>query len=205
MPLVTHNAEIERFISKINLGVEFFHEAGMLLVKMFDADPNVFDEIITVGNEPWLTKDVLETFLAIGRKQLAVEAMFLPRHVLSRLLALPADQQLAIATQPVEVVTGMRQGRPCVIQKRAAKLTRPEAARALGPSGIRAPSEQAKMIKVEMTKEISGEILLPVRAFVVLAMLEVSGDPKGEKTMLKVGYRPGYTVLKLEEIKPDQK
>ena len=146
--------KIENFISKVNLGVEWFLDAGVLLVEMLDENPGVKDDIIGY-RKGWVTMDVLDTFEAIGRKQLSVEAMFLPRHVLARLADLPVGEQINIATQMLPVVTGHRNGQIRHIAKHAEKLTVQEAARVIGANGVRSLEEQAKILEMKSHKEES--------------------------------------------------
>ena len=73
--------KIDRFISKIEMGRDFFLDAATMLVQMIDEEPGVCERIVEMKRVDWMTADVLSTFEAIGRKQLAVEAMFLPKHV----------------------------------------------------------------------------------------------------------------------------
>jgi len=137
--------KIENFISKVNMGVEWFLDAGTLLVEMMDENPGIKDDIVDY-RKGWITMDVLDTFELIGRKQLAVEAMFLPRHVLNRLIELPVGQQVSIATKMLPVVTGYRKGVTHSTDKPARSLTRSEAARVIGPDGIRTVKEQSAML-----------------------------------------------------------
>lgn len=148
-------SKIETFISKIKLGVDFFLDAGVMLVEMLDHNPHCLADIVEYAREPWITEDVLRVFEAIGRKQLAVEAMFLPRHVVSRLITLPLDQQREISTTEIPVLTGMRQGHHKIVQKSASKLSTKEAAMVLGPKGIRPPEEQAEILEMKSHKEES--------------------------------------------------
>ncbi len=147
--------KINSFVGKIKLGISFFEDAGRELVEMLDQDPRIFDEIIAISNEPWVTVEVLQTFESIGRKQLAVEAMFLPKHVLNRLIALPVGQQLEIATKPIQIVTGNRNGHARVTDMRARDLSGPQARLAIGPAGIRPVAEQKKLLLLKSHKEES--------------------------------------------------
>jgi hypothetical protein len=149
-------SKINQFVSKISLGVEFFQEAGVMLVEMLDEDPRIFEEIMEVTREKWITMDVLSCFEMIGRKQLAVEAMFLPRHVLNRMLEWPVDKQAALAKDSVAVVTGTKHGRHWATTKPAAKLTRTEAERVIGPKGVRSVKEQAAMLYSQTKFESCG-------------------------------------------------
>ena len=132
-------SKINLFLGKLRLGVDFFLDAGRMLVEMIDEDPQICLQIVADGQIDWLTMDVLSTFEAIGRKQLAVEAMFLPKHVLARLIALPTEQQATIATRPVRVLNGAKNRS---VEVSASRLTKRQAALAIGPNGVRSIEEQ---------------------------------------------------------------
>lgn len=138
--------KIDQFIGKVALGKTFFEDAAKLLVTMIDEEPDVCERIVATKRADWLTKDVLDTFEAIGRKQLVVDAIFLPKHVLARLIALPTSEQSLIATKPIRVHNGAanRRGTETVV-KRASELSRREAAQVIGPNGLRSVEEQKAM------------------------------------------------------------
>lgn len=139
--------KIDSFIGNVSLGVSFFATAGTQLVAMIDEEPDVCDRIVAMRRVDWLTRDVLDTFEAIGRKQLAVEAMFLPKHVLQRMISLPVETQAVIATEPVPVFREANSRKTdAVVLKPAAQLTRREAAVAIGPNGVRSVEEQRGVI-----------------------------------------------------------
>jgi hypothetical protein len=139
--------KIDRFISKIEMGRDFFIDAAHMLVTMIDEEPGVCERIIELRRVDWLTKDVLDTFEAIGRKQLAVEAMFLPRHVLAKLIAFPVEEQARVATTPVRVCNGAKHRKIDPDLKHVAELTRKEAAVVFGPRGVRTVEEQQRVIE----------------------------------------------------------
>lgn len=146
-------SKIEHFLGKIKLGVDFFLDAGTMLVEMLDENPSILADIVEQAREPWITEEVLRVFESIGRRQLAVEAMFLPRHVVSRLITLPLDQQREISSGEVPVLTGLRNGHHKVVHKPAASLSTKEAAVVIGPKGIRPPAEQAQVLEMKSHKE----------------------------------------------------
>jgi hypothetical protein len=138
-------SKIKNFLTKIKLGISWFEDAGQLLAGMIDDDPRAFDDITQHQDCPkWVTTDVLHTFEMIGRKQLSVEAMFLPRHVISRLIELPVDEQARIVRDGVPVVR-MSNGGHHIVNKPAQQLTPREACVAIGPSGVRTVEEQSVM------------------------------------------------------------
>jgi hypothetical protein len=137
---------IRNFLCKLEMGRTFFEDAAKLLVKMLDEDPQVFDEILKLHRVSWLNRDVLETFEALGRGQIALETIFLPRHVLQRLMQLPVEEQSKLATRPVAVYQGRRNGEVSVARKRLCELNRREARTVLGPNGARTVAEQVALV-----------------------------------------------------------
>lgn len=136
-------SKIDRFIGNIGLGVNFFEDAAERLVDMIDEEPGVCERILALNRVDWLTKDVLDTFEAIGRKQLAVGAIFMPKHVLSRLIALPVDMQQRVIESPVTVYREAGRRRTDAVRvKPTAKLNVAEAKLAIGPNGVRSVDEQ---------------------------------------------------------------
>lgn len=169
--------KIENFIGKVNLGVEFFQDAGMLLVDMLDENPGVKEDILGY-RKGWITMDVLNTFEMIGLKQLAVEAMFLPRHVLNRLIELPVGEQINIATKMLPVVTGLRNGKPRSTDKSARDLTRKEAARVIGPQGVRPVDEQSAMLATVRKFKSAGLFHITTDRAGQIQIHEITGEKK---------------------------
>lgn len=196
--------QIDKFISKIELGVSFFKDAGQLLVQMLDRDPHVGQEILR-RNIHWLTPDVLSVFEKIGRDQLAVEAMFLPKHVAERMIGLPLEEQTRIATEPITVAPIREGHHPRVnrnfvrrqkerepVTKMARDLTPRQAAIAIGPDGVRPLSEQTALATLpEVAERIVGCFELTVmnnKAFVkacehVARAQKVKLDSRGQAVL----------------------
>ena len=143
-------SKIDQFLGKLSLGRTFFEDAAKLLVTMIDEDPYVCEQILKSRRADWLTKDILDTFEAIGRKQIALEVMFLPKHIINRMIALPVEQQAQLADATVRVSNGARNH---WIEKPLRKLTSREAMIVIGPKGIRTPEEQQAVI-VENVKVV---------------------------------------------------
>jgi len=140
------NEKIRSFLSKLNLGLSWIHDAGKQLVEILNKDPDAYDDIIQEADE-WVTKDILKTVEAIGRGQIAPELLILPIHVFNRLSSLPMEEQLkAIQGVPVAVDLRSREGYH-VIDKPAAKLSKAESKRVIAPDGrIRTPVEQMQSL-----------------------------------------------------------
>lgn len=120
--------KIDRFVTKLEMGMEFLADAGRVLVELLDEHPReyVFESIIKLHH--WTTVDMLRTVESIGRKQLEPSALLLPRHVLNHVSALPIDEQVEALTKPVTVNNGGRHP----YTKMAKDLTRSEAKEVFG-------------------------------------------------------------------------
>lgn len=134
-------SKIKSFLCEISLGIDFFFSAGRKLVAMLDEDPRVFEEIIEQSKLDWVTMDVLKGFELIGRKQLAVQAMFLPKHVLNRMIGMPLVEQERLLKNPVTLFTGLRGGKPSYRKKSLSKLSRVEAKQVF--NGVQSESDQS--------------------------------------------------------------
>lgn len=136
-------SKIDDFLTEIRLGVDFFFSAGQKLVLMLGEDPHVFEEIIERSRVSWITMDVLKGFEMIGRRQLAVQAMFLPKHVLNRMIELPIEEQERLLEKPVSVSAGLRQGFHTRVNKPVSQLTRREAKQVFAANGVQSESDQS--------------------------------------------------------------
>lgn len=124
---------IKEFLGNLELGFDFLQTAGEQLCKMKAGDFGVFDRILDQCD--WLTLPMLETLILIGRKEIHPRVMLLPRHVYSRVVGLPYDEQLRAVSEPVAVPEDGSNGRDSV-GKPAKDLTRAEAARVWSHPGI---------------------------------------------------------------------
>ena len=144
------NQKIGDFLGTLNLGLSWIGDAGKKLVKILDESPQAFDDILEESTSPWLTREVLQTIEAIGRGTIAPEILLLPMHVLNRLSVLPADEQIR-AMQGVDVAVFPRNGKEGhhKTSKPACRLTKAEAARVIGPDGIRSVEDQVAEKRVK--------------------------------------------------------
>lgn len=124
-------SKIDRFVSKLEMGLTFLADAGRALVELLDEDPHVFKAITELHR--WVTLDMLFTIEAIGRKQLEPSTLLLPRHVLNHVSVLPFEEQVKVVSAPVVV----RHANKRPYEKMASDLTRSEAKAVFGqrPSG----------------------------------------------------------------------
>lgn len=98
---------ISDFISSLELGFSFLQQAGEKLVAMKENDFDVFDQIIQ--EHRWITREMLEVILAIGKKEIHPKALLLPRHVTDRVVSMPYSEQENMAD---EFISRRYEGRP---------------------------------------------------------------------------------------------
>ena len=130
--------DIDRFVSNIECGIDFWIKAGEILVKMKKDDPDVF-QVITKCH-PWVTLDVLETMHSIGLKALHPRVLLLPPKIASSVAAMPYDAQKYVVESNAPVLVA-REGS----HSRATELkdlSRAEAGRVFRPSGVALPKDQ---------------------------------------------------------------
>lgn len=128
---------IKEFLGNLDLGFSFIQKAGEQLVKMKAANFDVFDDILEECD--WLTRDMLETILLIGRREIHPRILLLPRHVYTKIVGLPYEEQERIATQGVAVPVEPTVAREANLRreeaelfKNAKDLSRAESARVWG-------------------------------------------------------------------------
>ena len=160
------NSRIEEFCGLIQAGIEAWTRAGKLLCKLVDEDATVFAKILEA--RPYLTRDTLENFERIGRRQLypylAVDASPGAR----RLMTLPYEDQERLYNARVTVVV---QGKGFTEQKfkRVFELTEAEARRVFDSERIRTAQEQIALlnrprrtcVRARATNTIQAEDLEP--------------------------------------------
>ena len=90
---------------------------------MFDANPNVFDEIIAADSR--FNYNMLESMRKVGKGELFCELLFDPSMHARKLLPLPFAQQKKLYNEPVKVVRNIN-GKNTVEEKPLQKLSRHE-------------------------------------------------------------------------------
>lgn len=137
---------IQDFLVTLKMGLGWVADAGRKLVAMVDRDPHVFDDIMEVKTESWITREVLKTVEAVGRGQIAPELLILPHHVMMRLATLPIEQQILAVNGDIEIAIPPKRANGAwhKTDKPAAKLTETEAYRAITSKGIISAAEQEK-------------------------------------------------------------
>lgn len=141
---------IDKFLGFVELGIDFWEQAGKELVSLKAKDEDIFDVITEQCT--WMNRDMLSVLERIGRKEIHPSTLLMPNHVLNRLVEMPYEQQRYLAEKPVVEVAMPRQGHldNAVIEKRVSELTPKEARAVLSPQGVRSPKEQVKAVQPEV-------------------------------------------------------
>lgn len=125
---------IQDFVTAVQEGCESWESAGKILVALHREDPDIFKRI---NKEfPFLNTDALELFYQIGIGSLYPMTLLLPRHVMSAARYLPYEKQKLLCSEPVQIVTRIVGGKPTVIRKPAATMSREDVKLAIGHRSI---------------------------------------------------------------------
>lgn len=93
---------IDRFIKLIQRGINCWVNAGELLVKMTEEDPDICHKILS--HHKHISEATLDAFLRIGRKEVHPYLIMDPSPAAKRLAALPYEDQLKIYNEGLPVV-----------------------------------------------------------------------------------------------------
>ena len=159
---------IKEFLSNLELGFDFLQTAGEQLCKMKADDFDVFDRITDTCD--WITRDMLETLLLIGRKEIHPRIMLLPKHVYSKVCGLPYEEQCRIVSEKV-VVPPVSNGaalraEEIEMSKHAKDLSRSEANRIWTPGRkpTYAPPSESFDLHIEHCGEAQVGYIEPAKA-----------------------------------------
>jgi hypothetical protein len=133
--------KIARFADFINAGVNSWINAGKLLVEMKEADPNIFEKI--TAKHPGISWDILRAFENIGLKRVYPYLMLDGCAGSKKLLTFPYEKQVQLYQARLDVVTGLKDGKPVVEQKRLQELNSFEVDRIFMGERVKTVQEQA--------------------------------------------------------------
>ena len=179
--------EIEEFSTLITRGLEAWQRAGEVLCRLYDKDPTVLDQI--VRDKPYLTSEILDRFLRVGRRQIFPELLVDGSPGAQRLMALPYDVQVQLHSTEIPVVV-FSGGAPVTKNKRLGQLTKPEAERVFNEAGIRSVADQTRLLRqAAVRKESYGGVeRMPSAAPSVVdnssVCCDLNADPKDEFSRL---------------------
>ena len=128
----------------VGQGIEAWIEAGKLLCEIVEDEPQA---MLTIARKhPYLTPDVLETFLRIGRKQLHPYLVIDTSPGAQKLASLPYESQVEMYDAPVTLVVRTKDGIH-ERRKRISELSSKEVATVFDGQRVRTTAEQATFLR----------------------------------------------------------
>ncbi len=141
--LATADQRIQEFGALIQTGVESWTRAGKVLCRLVDEDPAIYGKILE--ELPYLTREVLESFEAIGRKTVYPYLIVDGSPGARRLASLPYADQVRIYNTRIAVVV-QKGGVTQQTFKRVPDLTAAEAERVFEGGKVRTVQEQMHLL-----------------------------------------------------------
>jgi hypothetical protein len=135
---------VKQFCELVNKGIEAWTEAGQVLCNITRDNPGAYTDILS--DNPHLTRDVLESFERIGRREIYPYLLVDGSPGCRRLAALPYDSQVKLFNSRVAVAVKTRGGIE-ERRKRVCELSNPEAALVFDATHLRSFHEQAKILR----------------------------------------------------------
>lgn len=186
--------DTSKFVGFVELGIDFWEQAGKELVRLKGIDPDIF-EVIT-NEHSWITRDMLTVLEQIGLKKIHPSTLLMPNHVFEKVSEMPYEDQRYLADKAtrIEVLDESRTcGRhPGTVQKRVRDLTKPEAALAIANGKLRTPQEQLAAIGPEKGQPRE-------KAMGRFALTFMNGSLWVRKHERQIGERPQRIVLSPEK------
>lgn len=131
----------ERFAELVQQGINAWTEAGKLLVRMIEENPDAKEEIME--RCPDVTEEILSRFEAIGRNQLHPKTLLNNSPGMRRLRQLPFSDQSRFLSEPVPVLVKTESGAD-ILHVAVKDLTSTQASQVFSADGIRsAPAQRA--------------------------------------------------------------
>ena len=145
----TKTSELEiAFVNALNRGVEAWREAGAVLVRLFEEDPEAISRLKTrLG----VNSAVIRTFLAIGRGELLPELVTAPGYV----RRLPVADQKKVVEGTVEAVVMKPDGTVETLKVDIIRADRKLVSQVVGRDGIRSLSEQRATIAAQVNADLA--------------------------------------------------
>lgn len=130
VPSPDFDSSIVRILELVRKGMECWLEAGAILVKLYDADPNNRERARRHFSR--LPAGVQSTLERLGRKQLAYEVYAGAGVGFRELSRMPYDIQVKHVTEPVELLVLDNNGKADVLKVAVKDLSRDQARQVFG-------------------------------------------------------------------------
>lgn len=145
-PLEIVKDPMDDFLRLIKAGIDCWRQAGEILCKLVEADPQIFGKI--TRRVPWLTHDILLAFQRIGQRQLCPYLLLDGSAASKRLSFLPYEKQVEVYNKKsVQLAYETLDGSFEVRDLDWHFLTRSEAELVFDEKGLRSFDDQVAMLK----------------------------------------------------------
>lgn len=145
-PEIVAGDPVDDFLRAIKAGIDCWREAGEILCKLLEDDPQVFGTISR--RVPWLSTDILMAFQRIGQRQLCPYLLLDGSAASKRLAYMPYDTQVEIYNKKsVQLAYEALDGSYAWRDISWHFLTRSEAELVFNDSGLRTFEEQVAILK----------------------------------------------------------
>lgn len=156
------NKQIEQFTQLVQRGIDAWTEAGRLLVKMIEDNPNAKAEIVEAC--PDITEEILSRFEAIGRNQLHPKTLLNNSPGMRRLRSLPFSDQTRYLNSPVPVLVRTESGVD-TLQVAVQNLTHQQALQVFASGTVRSP--EAQRAYLESRRAVAQSKIKTVAPYVI--------------------------------------
>lgn len=146
MKTSVQKTDSEQFVDLVMQGIECWQQAGALVVRAIDSNPNFIDEVC--DKCPDITPELVHRFEQIGRKQLCAKLLISDAPGVRRLRRLPYSLQEKHSVEPVSLI--LSNGESLRVDVR--NLTPDQAAQVFAEDRIRSDAEQRSWIEDKRSK-----------------------------------------------------
>lgn len=197
--------QIQEFCVLVNKGIEAWVDAGKLLVKIVEADPEAFEKIYA-GN-PHLTTEILLSFERMGRGEIYPYLLVDGSPGARKLVGLPYASQVKLYNGTVEVVSKNADGF-LTRRVKVRDLNSVQASRVFDSNRIRSPSEQQKMLSLHRRRSLLPNASSNGSEEETIEPCDLADSPKAELTKILTRVHAGLldarTALALVKLDSDR-
>ena len=157
-------AEVAKFITAYQRGMQAWEEAGKIIVAIVDADPHAIDDIVALC--PSLTPSIIHVFERIGRGLLLPALAMDTSAGAAKLRELPLSAQKRYENEPVPLIVNTEQGTDVLLVD-VRNMTRDQAKQVFAKGRIRSEGEQKAWLIEQNSRNVAPSISQSVPAWTV--------------------------------------
>jgi hypothetical protein len=147
--------DISALLSKIELGISFWEDAGELAVKLKEKHEDFFVQV--ADRHEWVTIEMLNTLEAIGRKTLHPRLLLAPKFTLSQFASLSYAEQKYAVENPLAVAERTPANGYHWHHRNVNELTPAEVKQVVGEGRLRdRKAQEAFLTKQDVVAEVLG-------------------------------------------------